>query len=125
MLFQRLYIEFVISGSDSGGSIRNPAHNCGIVGLKPTSGRLPLAGQALAKPCIPEILNATGFFTRTVEDQECIYNILLAEENLHINKTDSRFVPIPWRTVPNDKKLVFGWCVFLDFEFVLQLTKFL
>ena len=109
MLFQRLYIEFVISGSDSGGSIRNPAHNCGIVGLKPTSGRLPLAGQALAKPCIPEILNATGFFTRTVEDQECIYNILLAEENLHMNKTDSRFVPIPWRKVPNDKKLVFGW----------------
>ena len=84
-MFQRLYVKFVISGSDSGGSIRNPAHNCGIVGLKPTSGRLPLAGQALAKPCIPEILNATGFFTRTVEDQECIYNIL----------SDS-FVPHPY-----------------------------
>ena len=33
-------------GSDSGGSIRNPCHMCGIAGLKPTSGRLPLHGQA-------------------------------------------------------------------------------
>ena len=41
-----LHYHFHSKGSDSGGSIRNPCHNCGIVGLKPTSGRLPLHGQA-------------------------------------------------------------------------------
>ena len=36
-------------GSDVGGSIRGPAHLCGIYGLKPTGGRLPLAGT-LSRP---------------------------------------------------------------------------
>ena len=46
MLFSELSITISILGSDSGGSIRNPCHMCGISGLKPTSGRLPLHGQA-------------------------------------------------------------------------------
>lgn len=52
-------------GSDGAGSIRAPAHYCGIAGLKPTHGRVPLTGQW------PEMLlrfNHLGPMARTVRD---------------------------------------------------------
>ena len=69
-------------GSDSGGSIRAPAHNCGIVGLKPTSGRLPLLGQACdgGLEGIPGgAVNSSGFMVRTVEDLYTIHQIVLGQ----------------------------------------------
>jgi aspartyl-tRNA(Asn)/glutamyl-tRNA(Gln) amidotransferase subunit A len=51
-------------GSDTGGSVRIPAAFCGLVGFKPTQGRLPSAG---AFPLAPSF-DSVGLIARTVND---------------------------------------------------------
>ncbi|HYK35473.1 amidase [Alloacidobacterium sp.] len=62
-------------GSDSGGSVREPAHFSGICALKPTSGRVPSAGHL--PPCTGpfSILGAIGPMARTIADVELLFRI--------------------------------------------------
>jgi amidase len=63
-------------GSDMTGSVRVPAHFCGVVGLRPTAGRVPAAGHC--PPVVgPYTLGAVlGPLARTVTDAELLYNVL-------------------------------------------------
>ena len=63
-------------GSDGGGSIRVPAHCCGIVGLKPTPGRVSAAGHypEIAHP--GGLLGVAGPMARTVRDVEILFHVL-------------------------------------------------
>ena len=56
-------------GSDTGGSIREPAHFCGITGIKPTSGRTPRSGHIVPYGGgVMDSLTQIGPMARYVED---------------------------------------------------------
>ncbi len=55
-------------GSDTGDSIRQPAHVCGVAGIKPTSGRVPRTGHWPSYAGILESLTQLGPIARRVED---------------------------------------------------------
>jgi fatty acid amide hydrolase len=66
-------------GSDIGGSIRAPAHFCGISGFKPTSGRLNPVGtiEHVIMPGQEAILSQAGPLARRVEDLDAAMGLIL------------------------------------------------
>jgi amidase len=67
-------------GSDSGGSVRVPAHFAGICSLKPTPGRIP--GRGHLPPCVGpfSILGAIGPMARTIGDVELLFRTLAGRD---------------------------------------------
>lgn len=67
-------------GSDSGGSVRQPAHFTGICALKPTPGRFPARGHL--PPCVGPFstLGAIGPMARTVADLSLLFRTLSGQD---------------------------------------------
>jgi Asp-tRNA(Asn)/Glu-tRNA(Gln) amidotransferase A subunit family amidase len=93
-------------GSDSGGSVREPAHFCGICALKPTPGRVP--GRGHTPPCAGpfSILGAVGPLARTIADLTLLFEHLCSQDVV-----DPISPPVPFRQVTIDEARQFavGW----------------
>jgi amidase len=84
-------------GSDSGGSIRQPAHACGICGLKPTTGRVPLTGHFPFISAINDPRTTIGPMARFVEDLALALPIISG-----VDWRDPSVIAVPlddWRAV--------------------------
>ena len=69
-------------GSDIGGSIRNPAHYCGVFGHKPTWNLLPMRGHALGGSLTPTDISVIGPLARSADDLELALNLMAGPDRL-------------------------------------------
>ncbi len=77
-------------GSDSGNSIRQPAHLCGVAGIKPTSGRVPRTRHWPGYEGLFESFTQLGPIARRVEDLELVLPIIAGPDG-----EDPHVVPAP------------------------------
>ncbi len=81
-------------GSDGGGSVRAPAHFCGICGLKPTPGRIPTTGHFPPGAGAFSWIGVVGPMARTVADLRVLFEVMAGPDT-----GDALSAPVPLRSI--------------------------
>lgn len=85
-------------GTDLSGSIRIPAHFCGVFGLKPTEKRVSVIGMMPTPQNLLRrlrLMSSIGPLARTVEDLALLFSIIAGPDGL-----DTEIAPVPIEDVP-------------------------
>jgi amidase len=77
-------------GSDTGASIRLPAHFCGIAGLKPTAGRVPRTGHIIDYRGASQYLTHIGPLARRADDLALVLGLISGPDGV-----DPHVAPVP------------------------------
>ena len=91
-------------GTDGGGSIRVPAHFCGIAGLKPTPGRIPTTGHFPALSYPGGLWSVAGPMARNATDLRLLFSVLASYDS-----QDPFSVPIPPRVPEENGSRIGVW----------------
>ena len=96
-------IAIAATGTDTGGSIRQPASYCGIVGLKPTYGRCSRWGIV----SFASSLDQAGPMTKTVNDSALMLDVMAGHDKKDSTSADLKKTNF-YKNLKNSKKLKIG-----------------
>ncbi|PRY10427.1 aspartyl/glutamyl-tRNA(Asn/Gln) amidotransferase subunit A [Pontibacter ummariensis] len=91
-------------GSDTGGSVRQPAAFCGVIGMKPTYSRISRFGLIAYASSFDQI----GFITKSVEDAALLLEVVAGKDEMD-STASQREVPPYSQLLTSDKKYKIGY----------------